>query len=356
MHHENIMHRDIKPANILLSQHGDIVLADFGLSVHVPIGFNNTQKYYNMAGTDIYMPPEVFKAGRGYSSNIDIWSIGASAYEMLTGTYLTGDDWDKFINEIPRDNPFPYFERNLGRLKALGVSELMQELLTALLTIDPSRRPSAEDALNLRCFRGMTLDSSRKIILESLSDICILKAKQKVNATKKRGNRNTNTNTDSADFFRLEQVPGWAPSRSKLRSDMVQKFYNDFVKTSVRLPIDKFIHTVELYDRFIPVSNDLPEAMYYYYLLGCAILADRLSEQMGVDPLTPKNVMTGLDTRGIDMEENIRNIIFLLNGDILPLKDGLIHKIYHAMKIKSEEAFLENINRIADLSLKDIYL
>ena len=342
MHDENIIHRDLKPANILLSQHGDIVLADFGLSEYVPIGFNHIQRYYNMAGTPHYMPPEVFM-GRGYDSKIDIWSIGSTAYEMLTGNYLIDD---AFLDRIPKENQVPYFEAHVKRMLSVSMSPPMRQLLSGLLNTDHSKRPSATEALRYPCFQQMNIDISRKIILESLSDVCIIKTKQKVNATKKRGNRNTNTNSNSVNFFRIEQVPGWTPVYSDERTNIIQAFFDGFVIQRAHLSLSKFLHTIEMYDRFAHISTDLPPdlSVRYYYLLGCAVIADTLSE-LGGNSLTSKNV-----THDIDMEGIIRDILFVLSGDVFPLKNGLLQRISMRKPTNARE-FLTDMNQIATLNI-----
>ena len=77
-----IIHQDIKPDNIL-SNKGDYVITDFGISLNAQ---NDPKDGGVVKGTKPYMPPEKFS--EGYSGPImagDIWALGASAYELLTG-------------------------------------------------------------------------------------------------------------------------------------------------------------------------------------------------------------------------------------------------------------------------------
>lgn len=74
-------HRDIKPANILIRD-GVAQVTDFGLAI--PIGRSDDQ----VAGTPLYMAPELFLPGAGALGGADLYSLGASLYEVLSGGRL----------------------------------------------------------------------------------------------------------------------------------------------------------------------------------------------------------------------------------------------------------------------------
>ncbi|AMD19092.1 HBR191Cp [Eremothecium sinecaudum] len=78
LHDQGVIHRDIKAANLLLTEDGTIKLADFGVSTRV----NNMAMTY--AGSPNWMAPEVM-LGKGASTVSDIWSLGATVVELLTG-------------------------------------------------------------------------------------------------------------------------------------------------------------------------------------------------------------------------------------------------------------------------------
>jgi serine/threonine protein kinase len=73
------MHRDIKPENIMIGNDGEVKLIDFGLS----LVREGTENNLNQAGSPYYFAPEVFK--KVYGRDVDIWSLGVSFYEMLSG-------------------------------------------------------------------------------------------------------------------------------------------------------------------------------------------------------------------------------------------------------------------------------
>lgn len=78
-----IVHRDIKPENLLLTQAGEVKVADFGLARLLEDGLELTQ--HGMAiGTPLYMSPEQ-AAGQPVDVRSDLYSLGATVYHLLTG-------------------------------------------------------------------------------------------------------------------------------------------------------------------------------------------------------------------------------------------------------------------------------
>ena len=79
LHARNVMYRDLKPENVLLDVDGHVKLADFGLSKD-PEG----PLSYSFCGSPEYMSPEMLAAA-GHDWRVDLYSLGAILYEMLTG-------------------------------------------------------------------------------------------------------------------------------------------------------------------------------------------------------------------------------------------------------------------------------
>ena len=79
LHENNLLHRDIKPRNILVTHKGDLKLTDFGLSRHMASMGQQTR----CCGTPVYMSRECMD-GR-FSVGSDIWAVGATMSEMITG-------------------------------------------------------------------------------------------------------------------------------------------------------------------------------------------------------------------------------------------------------------------------------
>lgn len=88
-HRAGLVHRDVKPENVLISDEGEIKIADFGLVRAVAAaGITSTSV---ILGTAAYLSPEQVRDGDA-SPRSDVYALGIVAYELLTGrTPFTGD-------------------------------------------------------------------------------------------------------------------------------------------------------------------------------------------------------------------------------------------------------------------------
>jgi serine/threonine protein kinase len=106
-HGVGIVHRDIKPANLMIDRQGGLWVTDFGLArTAADAGLTLTG---DVLGTLRYMSPEQALAKHGLVDHrTDIYSLGATLYELLSGApAVDGEDREAILNAITREEPRP---------------------------------------------------------------------------------------------------------------------------------------------------------------------------------------------------------------------------------------------------------
>lgn len=128
VHAHNVIYRDLKPENVLLDEHGNVRLTDFGLSKENIRELDTGA--FSFCGTPEYLAPEILNR-TGHGRAVDWWSLGALLYEMLTG-----------LPPFYSQNRNALFDRiRFGRLEFPAyLSANAVSLLSGLLTRDPLKR------------------------------------------------------------------------------------------------------------------------------------------------------------------------------------------------------------------------
>lgn len=134
LHRHDWLHLDLKPANVVVD-HGRVTLIDLSLA-----GRPGTAR--PGAGTVGYLAPEQAR-GTGISSATDVWGLGVTLVESLTGELPHGDEatWDS-------RRRIPLLHRRAPRPPELPqdlVPPEVADLLLACLHLDPAARPSLAD-------------------------------------------------------------------------------------------------------------------------------------------------------------------------------------------------------------------
>ncbi|XP_041352999.1 mitogen-activated protein kinase kinase kinase kinase 5-like isoform X2 [Gigantopelta aegis] len=161
LHSKNKMHRDIKGANILLTDEGDVKLADFGVSAQITATMCKRKSFI---GTPYWMAPEVAAVERkgGYNQQCDIWAVGITAIEFAE---LQPPMFDLhpmralFLMSKSGFKPPQLKDKNKW-------SPVFQHFVKVSLTKNPKRRPSASKLLEHPFFQGDITRRLTKDLLE----------------------------------------------------------------------------------------------------------------------------------------------------------------------------------------------
>lgn len=135
----DIVHRDVKPGNILVA--GDIAkVTDFGLA-KPNLGDQNLTQAEVVMGTPDYMAPEQ-AMGQPIDWRADLYALGCTLYEMLTGGTPFGQGAPSVICGRHVHDPFPDIGQRLTNLP-----EPFKQLLDKMVAKDPRRRPTYEEVI-----------------------------------------------------------------------------------------------------------------------------------------------------------------------------------------------------------------
>lgn len=148
-HQAGLVHRDVKPENILITKNGNAKLADLGIAVRTALGGPlTTGEKSEFWGTPAYLAPEVIE---GYGTNdprADLYSLGATLFEFLTGQPPFAADSPQEVLRLQVLAAPPDL-----RVVCPGVSPQTATLVRKLLDKDPAKRfPNAQglvDAIEL---------------------------------------------------------------------------------------------------------------------------------------------------------------------------------------------------------------
>lgn len=142
LHKHNIIHQDIKPGNVLIDSDGQFLITDFGISTGLRDTIRNSRKDNESCeqGTIAYMSYECACSKPVNSLSRDIWALGATSYELISGQVPFGEYGG--LTQKSENGKVPSFEPGL-------VSSDMKNLICKCLAFNPWDRPSAGEILRM---------------------------------------------------------------------------------------------------------------------------------------------------------------------------------------------------------------
>ncbi|XP_072155857.1 uncharacterized protein Eip63E isoform X1 [Bemisia tabaci] len=174
-HRRLVLHRDVKPQNLLISEIGELKLADFGLARAKSVP---SHTYSNEVVTLWYRPPDVLLGSTDYSTSLDMWGVGCIFVEMVTGVPTfpgvrdvrdqldkifrtlgtpTEETWEG-VTRLPgyNDDIYYYPPKKLG-LTFTRLYDIVdgENIASSLLQLRPDKRLGAEEALRHRYFASL---------------------------------------------------------------------------------------------------------------------------------------------------------------------------------------------------------
>ncbi|KAI8331532.1 kinase-like domain-containing protein [Chlamydoabsidia padenii] len=132
LHDNQVVHCDLKAANILTTKTGDVKLTDFGVSLNLKIKAVDDQ---TVSGTPNWMAPEVIEL-KGASTKSDIWSLGCTLIELVTGK-------PPYADLISMSAMFRIVEDDFPPLPD-NISKDMRDFLLCCFQKNPDERPTAK--------------------------------------------------------------------------------------------------------------------------------------------------------------------------------------------------------------------
>ncbi|HKR13901.1 MAG TPA: serine/threonine-protein kinase [Pyrinomonadaceae bacterium] len=134
VHERGVLHRDLKPANIMLDQHGDVRITDFGIAALA----DEIDRHDARSGTPAYMSPEQLE-GQELTIKSDLYSLGLVLYEIFTGKRAFEATTLQELIRLRRSDTTPTSPAQI----VPDLDPLVERVIFRCLERDPEKRPAS---------------------------------------------------------------------------------------------------------------------------------------------------------------------------------------------------------------------
>ncbi|KAH9487012.1 Serine/threonine-protein kinase BCK1/SLK1/SSP31 [Psilocybe cubensis] len=140
LHLKGIIHRDLKSDNILVEETGICKISDFGISKKLQ---EIDRAFSSMKGTSFWMAPEAISSEDGYTTKVDIWSVGCIVIEMWTGNRpWFGQELLPVLMKLINEKSAPPLPKDCH------LSDAAKKFRNECFQPEPAKRSSASALLN----------------------------------------------------------------------------------------------------------------------------------------------------------------------------------------------------------------
>ena len=255
-HASHVFHRDVKPENIFLCAGGQPKLLDFGIA---RILARTSDKASTRIGTIEYMAPELFQGAAG--ANADLWALGITLYELLTGKRPFTGDVGEVIQLILTGR---YDEAPLRERK---VDNRVVRVLRKMLQKDPEARYQTADEISrdletaVRHTRMVDDDESRLEILirASYPLVCVYSYEEErvISAVRAIANRLSEDRGRKRNFFLWSASAGLVDEAGKVAAQGSQDDPTAALLHAIDNPDDAIYLFLDFHRHFTPVTTRL---------------------------------------------------------------------------------------------------
>ena len=246
LHNHKIIHRDLKLGNLFLSSKLELKLGDFGLAAKLEY---DGQRRKTVCGTPNYVAPEILEKKNGHSYEVDIWSLGVVIYTMLFGVPPFDAKDEKIIYKKIKMNNYTFPEN-------IKVENSAKKLISSLLNLDPSKRPSLDAIMDHDFFK---IYHSVPLILPLSTLSCPLSQKYISEFLKSDGTSMMNISPNKYNYKSFKERSNTIKNRNfndendiNLNNDLIQKIGDN----------DELVAKYS-YDNMSMPSNIPPEKKYF---------------------------------------------------------------------------------------------